>query len=261
MKNFKKFLVEEMQSGTISGGKAQTPVSQPQAPISSTNAYQPSQSSQPYTTKRSKARRDVGEDIPYWWKPSTPGEMFDPESWPDEFPSDWKPHSREFGEQPPSYDEWIREHPKPEPWMFDEDGDGVLSDEEREIYEREEEYWTYSYEVWEEQWNDWLDDLEENDEEAKPEKPEKPEKPQEPKPPLSYEEWQTQNPMPQTKDFDKNGDGALDDTEQREYEQAWERWRQSYEQWLREVQEWRRRPGQENFGSPPRPTPDVVTRP
>lgn len=227
MKSFKQFLAEEIQASQAA-------------------AVPPEQMDPDFPSL---------SDPPNWWRPSSPDEMFDPDSWPGWFNPDLYDRGPDGNQPPPSRPEWDRWNPMPEEHMFDEDGDGVLSDEEREEYEYELENWKERLKDWEERWNDWVD-RQERDARENP-KP-KPEKPQEPTPPLSYEEWQRQNPMPNMKDFDKNGDGSLDDTEQREYEQAWENWRQSYERWLQEVQRWRQQPGQENFGSPTRPTPDVV---
>jgi hypothetical protein len=215
MKSFKKFLIEVIQSQHMSSDKLQTSLSQPQSQ----------------------------NGPPSWWIPSTPEEFYDVESWPG-----MGPNFNDNG-QPPSYEEFLRDHPKPEPFMFDENGDGVLSDDEWLEYDRELLFWETYYESWEQEWEIWQEEQVpvQQPKPEQPQKPQKPRKPPEPTPPLTYEQWKAQNPMPQEKDFDRNGDGVLDDAERLAYSQAWDRWAESYERWLREVQEWRRRPGQENF--------------
>jgi hypothetical protein len=59
-----------------------------------------------------------------------------------------------------------------------------------------------------------------------------------PKPPLSYEEWMRENPMPDSKDYDTDGDGVLNDEERRAYEEAWQDWQRYYEWWLDDWQDY-----------------------
>ena len=76
--------------------------------------------------------------------------MFDPDSWPGWFNPDLYDRGPDGNQPPPSRPEWDRWNPMPEEHMFDEDGDGVLSDEEREEYEYELENWKERLKDWEE---------------------------------------------------------------------------------------------------------------
>jgi hypothetical protein len=51
-------------------------------------------------------------------------------------------------------------------------------------------------------------------------------------PPPSYEEWLKDNPYPDFKEYDRDGDGQLNEEEREAYENAWEYWRKYYEYWL-----------------------------
>lgn len=51
-------------------------------------------------------------------------------------------------------------------------------------------------------------------------------------PPPSYEEWLKDNPYPDFKEYDQDGDGQLNEDEREAYEDAWEYWRRQYEHWL-----------------------------
>lgn len=58
--------------------------------------------------------------------------------------------------------------------------------------------------------------------------------------PIAPEEWNQNNPMPRQQDYDQNGDGVLDDDENRLYITDLERWRRAYERYMREWDDYHR---------------------
>jgi len=133
MKRFKKFLIEEMATDTVSQDTtpiAHNPQTDPPAP----SAFAPDSVKQNYNkfvTQRAEAPQinqgqqpEVGEEEPGWVDPFGPTE-------PPAFPSP---------------DQWNTDNPMPRQEDFDRNGDGKLDHEENWDYTRALERWQREYE-------------------------------------------------------------------------------------------------------------------